>query len=210
MNKQDIVNTIKQEKIVAILRTKLQSEVASVIDAIISSGIKVLEVTSNTPGYSEEIKKARVSYPETLIGVGTVINIEIAKKALEAGAQFLVTPNTNVEVIKFANNNGVPIMVGALTPTEVCVAHENGADVIKLFPACTAGLAYFKAIKAPLDSFEYFAVGGISPGNATEWFNAGASGIGYGCVKRNSDGDLDVSAIKKAATDFIQIAKNQS
>lgn len=209
MNKQDIIDTIKQEKIVAILRTKHQNEVAKVIDIVISSGIKVLEVTSNTPGYIEEIKKARALYPKKLIGVGTVINVEIAKKSLQAGAQFLVTPNTNVEVIKYANKNNTPIFAGALTPTEVCTAHENGADIIKLFPAGSTGIPYFKAIKAPLDGFEYFAVGAISPKNAQEWFNAGASGIGYGCVKRHNDTTIDLLAIKKLAKDFIDIAKKQ-
>lgn len=208
MERKEIVKIIKQEKVVAILRAKKQEDVAPVIETVMSAGITVLEITSNTPGYMEEIAKARLLYPTILIGAGTIINPQIAKKAIEAGAQFLVSPNTNVAVIKIAHENDVPILVGAFTPTEVCVAHENGADVIKLFPAGNLGIPYLEAVKAPLDNIEYFAVGGIDTENMQDWLNAGASGLGYGCVVLDAaTGDVDIEATKETAEKFVNLIK---
>ena len=153
MERIEVVIFIKKEKLVAILRAKRQQDVESVVAEVFSVGINVLEITSNTPGYLEEITKARKAHPNKLIGCGTVINVQIARKAINAGAQFLVTPNTDVEVIQFAHKFNIPILVGALTPTEVCLAHENGADIVKLFPADIFGPSYLKAIMGPFNNF---------------------------------------------------------
>lgn len=208
MNRKDIIAKIKQEKIVAILRTEHQADVEKVVKIVLDTGVNVLEITSNTPGYLEEIAKARTLYPNKIIGVGTAINTTIAEQAISAGAQFLVTPNTNIDVIALGHKHNIPVLMGAMTPSEVCIAHENGADVVKLFPAGAMGLTYFKALRAPLNHIEYFAVGSISPNSVQEWFNAGASGIGYGCIVCNAEtGAIDFKASKELSVDFLNQVK---
>ncbi|WP_396634698.1 bifunctional 4-hydroxy-2-oxoglutarate aldolase/2-dehydro-3-deoxy-phosphogluconate aldolase [Maribacter sp. R86514] len=208
MNRKEIVARIKNEKIVAILRTKNQADVSKVVKIVLETGVNVLEITSNTPGFLEEITNARALYPDKIIGIGTAINVAIAEKAIAAGAQFLVTPNTNVDVIALGHEHNVPVLMGAMTPSEVCIAHENGADVVKLFPAGAMGLNFFKALRAPLDHIDYFAVGGINPNNAADWFKAGASGIGYGCVVNDAKtGMIDFESTKKMSEDFLIKAK---
>ncbi|MEH6513117.1 bifunctional 4-hydroxy-2-oxoglutarate aldolase/2-dehydro-3-deoxy-phosphogluconate aldolase [Maribacter arcticus] len=211
MKRAEIVKIIKKEKIVAIVRMKEQLEVPAFINSLIKGGIKALEITSNTPGFSEEIANARNLYSKfgVLIGAGTVTNIEIAKEAIKAGAQFLVTPNTNIEVIKIAHMHDIPVLMGAVTPTEVCVAIENGADIIKLFPAGSLGINYFKSIKAPLDKIDFFVVGGINLSNIKDWMEAGASGVGLGSVlTQTTIREGDIKPIESTVKKFIQLIQN--
>ncbi|MEH6760100.1 MAG: bifunctional 4-hydroxy-2-oxoglutarate aldolase/2-dehydro-3-deoxy-phosphogluconate aldolase [Maribacter arcticus] len=211
MKRAEIVKIIKKEKIVAIVRMKEQLEVPAFINSLIKGGIKALEITSNTPGFSEEIANARNLHSQSgvLIGAGTVTNIEIAKEAIKAGAQFLVTPNTNIEVIKIAHTHDIPVLMGAVTPTEVCVAIENGADIIKLFPAGSLGINYFKSIKAPLDKIDFFVVGGINLSNIKDWMEAGASGVGLGSVlTQTTIREGDIKPIESTVKKFIQLIQN--
>ncbi|MEH6747489.1 MAG: bifunctional 4-hydroxy-2-oxoglutarate aldolase/2-dehydro-3-deoxy-phosphogluconate aldolase [Maribacter arcticus] len=211
MKRAEIVKIIKKEKIVAIVRMKEQLEVPAFINSLIKGGIKALEITSNTPGFSEEIANARNLYSKfgVLIGAGTVTNIEIAKEAIKAGAQFLVTPNTNIEVIKIAHTHDIPVLMGAVTPTEVCVAIENGADIIKLFPAGSLGINYFKSIKAPLDKIDFFVVGGINLSNIKDWMEAGASGVGLGSVlTQTTIREGYIKPIESTVKKFIQLIQN--
>ncbi|WP_298484688.1 bifunctional 4-hydroxy-2-oxoglutarate aldolase/2-dehydro-3-deoxy-phosphogluconate aldolase [uncultured Maribacter sp.] len=180
MKREEILEIIKDSKIVVVIRMKEQQQVAKVIDALVAGGIKALEVTSNTPGYLEEISKARAKYPNTLIGAGTVTNASKAKDSVNAGAQFLVTPNTNIETIKVAHENNIPVLMGAITPSEISMAAEAGADIVKIFPAGAMGINYFKAVKAPLSDIPLFAVGGIDENSAADWIAAGAEGLGIG------------------------------
>lgn len=204
MTRNEIVNGIENEKLVVVIRLQYQNEVAGVIKNLVEAGIKVLEVTSNTPGFSEEISKARQQYPNILIGAGTVINTEIAEKAVAGGAQFLVTPNTNIAVIKIAHKNNIPVLMGALTPTEVCNAHEAGADFVKLFPADIMGVDYFKSIKAPLNHIKLLAVGGINLENVKAWMEAGAAGIGIGgALTKTVTNTSQLNAVKTRAAQFI-------
>jgi 2-dehydro-3-deoxyphosphogluconate aldolase/(4S)-4-hydroxy-2-oxoglutarate aldolase len=211
MKRAEIVKIIKKEKIVAIVRMKEQIEVPAFINSLINGGIKVLEITSNTPGFSEEIANARSLHSQSgvLIGAGTVTNIEIAKEAIKAGAQFLVTPNTNIEVIKIAHTHDIPVLMGAVTPTEVCVAIENGADIIKLFPAGSLGINYFKSIKAPLNKVDFFVVGGINLSNIKDWMEAGAAGVGLGSVlTQTTIREGDIKPIESTVKKFIQLIQN--
>ena len=208
MKRAEIVKIIKKEKIVAIVRMKEQLEVPIFLNSLINGGIKVLEITSNTPGFSEEIRNARNLYSKSdvLIGAGTITNIEIAKEAIKAGAQFLVTPNTNIDVIKIAHTHDIPVLMGAVTPTEVCVAVENGADIIKLFPAGSLGINYFKSIKAPLDKVDFFVVGGINLSNIKDWMEAGAAGVGLGSVlTQTTKGKSGLEPIESTVKKFIQL-----
>lgn len=208
MTRQDISEVIASEKLVVVIRLQDQKDVAGVIRSLIEGGIKVLEVTSNTPGFEEEITNARKLYPEVLIGAGTVINNEIANLAIKAGAQFLVTPNTSKRVIEVAHNNNVPVLMGALTPTEVCDAAEAGADFVKLFPADIMGVPYFKSIKAPLSHTKLLAVGGIDLEMVKDWFEAEVAGIGIaGALTATVSSNEDLLAVKERAAQFVAEVK---
>lgn len=211
MNKAEIVQILKKERIVAIVRMKKQIEVPGLLKSLINGGIKVLEITSNTPGFSEEMANARNLYSQSgvLIGAGTVTTIEIAREAIKAGAQFLVTPNSNIEVIKIAHTHDIPVLMGAVTPTEICIGIANGADIIKLFPAGSLGINYFKAIKAPLDKIDFFVVGGINLSNVKDWMEAGAAGVGLGSVLTQTiNRESGLESIESIVKKFIQLIQN--
>lgn len=202
MTRSEIISLIEYEKIVAIIRLTTQEDVPEVIRCLVTGGIRVLEVTANTPGYLLEITKARKLYPEVLIGAGTVTNAAIAKGAIASGAQFLVTPNTDVETIKTAHERGIPVLMGALTPTEISLAANHGADMIKLFPAGHFGLGYFKAVKGPLSNLKFLAVGGVNLETMPAWLSAGVLGVGIGSemvrlIKSKKDFDDNVKLIEK-------------
>lgn len=176
--RSNIAQQIKQSQLVAIIRLKQQSDVANVLECLIEGGITSLEITANTPGFCEEIKNARQKYPDALIGAGTVVNASLAKQAIDAGAQFLVTPNTEKSVIEVAHAHGVPVLMGALTPTDIANCINYNADFIKIFPAGSFGIKYFKDLQGPFSGVPLMPVGGVNIDNITDWFEAGAVGVG--------------------------------
>jgi 2-dehydro-3-deoxyphosphogluconate aldolase/(4S)-4-hydroxy-2-oxoglutarate aldolase len=210
MKREEIVAIIKKERAIAIVRTKEQLKIPQLIENLVSGGIRVVEITSNTPGYLEEITKARKLYSDSdiIIGVGTVTNVKIANAAIKSGAQFLVTPNTNTEIIALAHDNNIPVIMGAITPTEICLAVDNGADIIKLFPSGNFGISYFKSIKSPLDTITFFVVGGINLSNIEEWIAAGISGVGIGSALTNVEKDAKgFGNIENSVHKFVKIIK---
>ena len=208
MKREDITTFIKNERLIAIVRTKEQEKVPLIIKSLVLGGIKVIEITSNTPGFLNEITKAKKQYSQSgvLIGAGTIINADIAEEAIESGAQFLVTPNTNIDVLSVANHYNIPVAMGAITPTEICTAIAYGADIIKLFPAGNLGVKYFKSVKSPLDSVCFFAVGGIDFSIIEDWIAAGISGFGLGSALTKAVGG-EGDGIKKNAERFVKIKK---
>lgn len=174
------LNKIIESQLVAIIRLAQQSEIEPVIKCLVEGGITTLEITANTPGYCEEISKARANYPEILVGAGTVINIERANLAIEAGAQFLVTPNTESTIVQLAHSKGIPVLMGALTPTDIAQAIHFNADLIKVFPAGALGVNYFKGLQGPFSNTPLMPVGGVNIDNIEQWFSAGAIGVGVG------------------------------
>jgi 2-dehydro-3-deoxyphosphogluconate aldolase/(4S)-4-hydroxy-2-oxoglutarate aldolase len=131
----------------------------------------------------------------------------LAKKAISGGAQFLVTPNTNKEVAEAGKANGIPVLMGAMTPTEVADALAYGADIIKLFPAGDLGISYFKSLKGPFDTVPFFAVGGVNDDTIRDWFEAGIDGVGLGSslVKSTVKTDADFKRITALAEKFLKI-----
>ncbi len=204
MTRKQVTERILAEKLVVIIRSDDQKKVPLIVEALVSAGVGVLEITSNTPGFEDEIKAARRNYPEVLIGAGTMINREKAEKALKAGAQFLVTPNANEGIAVYAHENNLPVLMGALTPTEIVDAASFGADIVKLFPADLFGVDYLKAVRAPLDNIPMFAVGGIGNENAREWMEAGAAGLGVGGKLTKLNG-LDARGIIDSAQELRAI-----
>ncbi|AWB66243.1 2-dehydro-3-deoxyphosphogluconate aldolase [Saccharobesus litoralis] len=180
IQRQHSAELIRAAKFVAIIRLAKFEEIAPVIECLVAGGIKVLEVTANTPCYLDAIDQARDLYPDVLIGAGTIINLERARLAIAAGAQFLVTPNTKPEIVEYAHQQGVPVLLGALTPTDIIAALDCGADFIKVFPAGSMGIDYFKDLKGPYSDIDLMPVGGVNVDNVQDWFAAGAVGVGVG------------------------------
>ncbi len=143
------------------------------------AGLQAVEVTMNTPGAPEMLRQNMHLVPDgCFLGMGTVCNLQQAKVAIDAGAMFLVTPNTDVDVIIYAKQHGVPIVAGALTPTEVYQAYSAGADMVKVFPC--PGPKYIQDLLGPMQDVPLVAVGGVKQDNLQEFLNAGAVGVGVG------------------------------
>ncbi len=208
--KKDIIDRILAARVISIIRLKEQAAVERAVDALVAGGIQVLEITTNTPGFAEEIEKAQNRHNNVLIGAGTVVTCDLAKQAIAGGARFLVTPNTNKEVVEIGRTNDIPVLMGAMSPTEIADALAYGADIIKLFPAGDLGISYFKSLKGPFDSVPFFAVGGVGESNIADWFEAGIDGVGLGSslVKSSVKTDADFNRITALAEKFIKLTPN--
>ncbi|TXK86102.1 bifunctional 4-hydroxy-2-oxoglutarate aldolase/2-dehydro-3-deoxy-phosphogluconate aldolase [Paenibacillus sp. N3.4] len=181
MNREQGMNQIERTRIIAIVRGVQQSQIAAVADALLKGGVTVMEVTLNTPGALPMIKELQDKFGEHMyIGAGTVLDLEDAKKAVHAGASFLVTPNTDKEVIRWAKNKDIPIFPGAMTPTEIVKAWKAGATAVKIFPSASLGLPYIKELMGPLDHIPMMAVGGVTEENIKQFLQIGCYGLGIG------------------------------
>jgi 2-dehydro-3-deoxyphosphogluconate aldolase / (4S)-4-hydroxy-2-oxoglutarate aldolase len=165
--------------VVGILRGVAPDFFPQLLQASFKAGLQALEVTINTPGAPDMLRQNMHMVPEgCFLGMGTVRNMQEAKFAIDAGAMFLVTPNTDVDVIAYAKQHGVPIVAGALTPTEVYQAWSAGADMVKVFPC--PGPKYIQDLLGPMQDVPLVAVGGVRQDNLQEFLNAGAVGVGVG------------------------------
>ncbi|WP_281890598.1 bifunctional 4-hydroxy-2-oxoglutarate aldolase/2-dehydro-3-deoxy-phosphogluconate aldolase [Paenibacillus sp. YYML68] len=172
---------IEQHKVVAILRNVPPGKLERVLEALVESGVRLAEITLNSPGALEGIASMSKTFEgRLLLGAGTVMNRDQAKQAIEAGAQFLISPHVNEGVIETALEHGVVPMPGAMTPTEIVRAMEAGAPLVKLFPCSSLGPGYVKELLGPLHTCKLIAVGGINESNAADYIRAGAVGVGAG------------------------------
>lgn len=175
------LNVLTQEKLVVIIRVSDPEDIMPIVDYLHEAGVKAVEVTSNTPRYDEYLNKVKESYPSLLVGAGTITSAALAEQAINAGAEFLVTPNTCPDVVRYAHQHDVPVMMGALTPTDIVTALNANADIIKLFPAEPLGTAYLAGLaKGPFLNTTIFPVGGINEKNTKAYIDAGAKGVGVG------------------------------
>ncbi|MCL6267915.1 bifunctional 4-hydroxy-2-oxoglutarate aldolase/2-dehydro-3-deoxy-phosphogluconate aldolase [Flagellimonas myxillae] len=206
MKKKEILHKILAEKAISIVRLKQEKAVSQAVHHLVRGGIKVLEITSNTPNFDLEIRKARSNYSATLIGAGTITTKELAIKAIAAGAQFLVTPNTNETIVTEAKKADIPVVMGAFTPTEIANAVAFGADIVKLFPAANLGVSYYKSLRGPFDNVKFFVVGGIDQDTMQDWFEAGIDGVGIGSALVKSDIQTieDLNTLEQNATRFVE------
>lgn len=166
--------------VIGILRGIDKVFFGELMHASFSMGLRALEVTMNTPGAEEIVASQRHLVPENaFLGMGTVRNVEEARMAQGAGAMFFVTPNLDTQVIEFAVKNQIPIIAGALTPTEVYTAWRAGADMVKVFP-CSAlgGPQYIRQLLGPFDDLKLAAVGGVNAENLRDYFAAGSAAVG--------------------------------
>ena len=209
MTRASLLDQLLATKIIAIIRLSESEPIFELANALHRGGVKAIEVTMGTPNALEQINK--LSQIEGVIpGVGSVIDAKTAKAAIEAGAQFVVTPVSKPDIIKMTHQHDKPIFSGAMTPSEILQAYEWGADVVKLFPAANFGLSYLKAVKAPIPHIPIMATGGITVENATEWIANGAVclGIGTTLVNKKLIADRDFEAITIIAQAIRRAIKN--
>jgi 2-dehydro-3-deoxyphosphogluconate aldolase/(4S)-4-hydroxy-2-oxoglutarate aldolase len=182
MNKEQVLGTIREVGIVPVVRAESADEAARAIDAIRAGGVPVIEITLTVPGAIRLIDDlARRFGDDAVVGAGTVLDPETARACILAGARFVVSPSLNRDTIACCRRYGVPVMPGALTPTEVVTAWEAGADLVKVFP-CSAlgGASYIKALKAPLPQIDLVPTGGVNLQTAADFIKAGAAALGLG------------------------------
>lgn len=182
LDKAEARRWIERVGVVPVVRGTRADSVRKAVDAIIAGGIDVIEVTFTVPGAAGMIRTLVGELGEdVLVGAGTVTGIDSCAAALDAGARFVVGPNTDEEVVRRCNAAGVLVCPGALSPTEVVRAVEAGADVVKIFPAGNlGGPAYIKALRGPLPDVAFIPTGGVNLSNAGDYIRAGAVAVGVG------------------------------
>jgi 2-dehydro-3-deoxyphosphogluconate aldolase/(4S)-4-hydroxy-2-oxoglutarate aldolase len=181
MQKAEVLNTLREIGLVPVLRAESEEQALALATAVAAGGVNVLEVTMTVPGAFRVMRRLAKELPSILIGAGTVLDAETARLCILEGAEFVVSPALKIATIEMCHRYGVPVIPGALTPTEILTAWEAGADVVKVFPASSMGGAkYLKSIKAPLPQIELIPTGGVSLATAAELLEAGALALGVG------------------------------
>ena len=176
-----ILNKIINNKVIAVIRSTTSDDLSPFIDVIVESGINSIEITLTTPNALSIIKQLKRNYKSSiLLGAGTVTDLDSAKKSLDAGAEFIVSPIYNIEVINYLKKNRFPIISGAFSPTEIYNSYHAGVDMIKIFPANLLGLENFKSIQGIMPNLLLMPTGGLTSKNARNWLDAGADVLGIG------------------------------
>ncbi len=185
MNRQEVINEIKDKKIMIVVRGIYDDELLKLATALQAGGVKCFEITydqtdpNTLARITENIQMLQEHFQDKLLlGVGTVLTPEQVKNAKIAGAKFIVSPNYNEEVVKTTIEEGLVSIPGCMTPSEICAADEAGADFIKLFPAGTLGIKYCKDIYAPLHHVRYLATVGVTEETFKEYLEIGFTGAG--------------------------------
>jgi len=181
MTKAEVLAEIRRVGLVPVLRAESEAQAMALSSAIADGGVTCLEVTMTVPGAVGVIARLAKERPEILLGAGTVLDVESAKRCLDAGAQFIVSPAFDEQTVAHCRKHEIAVLPGALTPTEVIRAWNAGADVVKIFPASAMGGAkYLTALKAPLPQIAMIPTGGVSLATARDFLEAGAYALGVG------------------------------
>lgn len=208
MNFEHVLN---ETGIIAIVRGVPTNSIYNVVDALKKGGIKLIEVTVDTDNACKTIEELRYKYDNDLfVGAGTVLDKDKAKDVINSGAQFILSPNVNIEVIETTKQYGVISIPGALTPSEISMAFQYGADIVKLFPANLLGTGYMKAIREPLPNIPLLPTGGINKNNVKEFIQAGAIGVGVGgslVIRKVAFDKIDLLEIEENAKVFVHLIK---
>src|SRR5208337_2853478 len=210
-SKEKALGLIREVGLVPIVRAPSPEDALLAAEAIIVGNIGILEITMTVPNALHVMEKVADKFGDkVLLGAGTILDPETARAALLAGAQFIVTPSLNLQVIELARRYSKPIMPGALTPTEIVTAWQAGADIVKIFPCGpVGGPKYIKALKGPFPQIEFIPTGGVNLETAPEFIKAGASAVAVGGelvdAKLLREGKLDV--IAENARKYVEVVR---
>jgi 2-dehydro-3-deoxyphosphogluconate aldolase/(4S)-4-hydroxy-2-oxoglutarate aldolase len=181
VRRDEVLDTILATKVIAVIRMSDAGKLTRVVEAIRKGGVRAIEIKMTVPSALEIIAEMAGRKPAgTLIGAGTVLDAPTAEKVIRAGAEFVVSPITNLSLIAACRRNDTFVAPGALSPTEIMVAWENGADVVKVFPATSVGPAYFRDLRGPLPQVRLMPTGGVNLENAREFIRSGACCVAVG------------------------------
>ena len=208
--RDQIVKRMEEAGLVAIIRADSSAGLVETCRALAAGGVTVSEVTMTTPGALEAIAAASEELGERcLIGVGSVLDGVTARRAVQAGAEFVVSPVFKREVIEASHTMGKPVLAGCLTPTEMLAATEAGADVIKVFPANHFGPRYFRDVLAPMPHLKLTPTGGVDLATVGAWFEAGAAclGVGSALVRKDLIAAGDWAGLTDLARQFVAAVK---
>ena len=208
MNKSAILARLKSEKVIALIRADSSASLLDCARALSAGGLNCIELTMTTPGAIELCAQVARELPQVLLGLGTVLDADTARRGIAAGAKFIVTPCVRPEVIKACRELDVPVLGGALTPTEVYTSWELGVDVVKIFPAEYFGPAYIKSVKAPFPKIEVMPTGGVTPETVSEFLKNGAfaTAAGSALILPGALKAKDWPAITARAREFVAAA----
>ncbi len=201
------VRQFRKQPIMGIVRGIELGQVGPMVEAVVASGLKTLEITMNTEDAARIIRKARkVAEKRLVLGAGTVLDMDSLKLALDCGATFIVMPVLIQEVLKYCVKNKIPAFPGALTPQEIYRAWKEGATMVKVFPAKCFGPEYFREIKGPLSDIELLACAGVTAQNMREYFSCGASAVAFGAsvFKKEWLGQGDCRGMVAAIKAYLQ------
>lgn len=208
MKREKILEEILKRKSVAVIRLKEADKLKKVIEALALGGVSVAEITMTVPNAIGLIRQVTQELSvDIIVGVGSVLNADVAKQAIEAGAKYVVSPIFKKEIIDAAHEYDVPAMPGCFTPTEILTAYEYGADVVKVFPADVLGMAFFKGILAPMPHLKLMPTGGVSLTNAGDWIKAGAVAVGIGSALLDKEA-IDNENYSKLTANAKQITES--
>jgi 2-dehydro-3-deoxyphosphogluconate aldolase / (4S)-4-hydroxy-2-oxoglutarate aldolase len=181
MNQATIIDRIHEIGIIPVIRAENSSQALFAVRAIAEGGIPISEITMTVPGALEAIRASRRAHNDSvLIGAGTVLNVEMARACLDAGAQFLISPGVDDEILRLAADQKFLFIPGAMTPTEIMGACAHGAELIKLFPANQGGPSFLKTLRGPFPDIRFIPTGGVTLNNLADFFAAGAFAVGVG------------------------------
>lgn len=206
--KEKHLSRVLDSGIVAVIRASSGELLADVAQALLAGGVEVMEITFTVPTAVRVLETvAQRMGDRVLLGAGTVLDAETARAAMLAGAEFIVSPNTNLDVIRLCRRYGKLIMPGALTPTEVVTAWEAGADIVKIFPSEITGPKYLKALHGPLPQVRLMPTGGVDLNTAAEFLRCGACvlGVGGSLVEKKAVETGNLERIESLARQFVQI-----
>jgi 2-dehydro-3-deoxyphosphogluconate aldolase / (4S)-4-hydroxy-2-oxoglutarate aldolase len=204
------LDRVLDRKIVAVIRAESPDLLVDVAEALLAGGVEVMEVTFTVPRAARVIEKVADKLgSRILLGAGTVLDTETARAAFLAGAEFIVSPAVNVEVIEVCRRYSKLVMPGAFTPTEVVTAWQAGADIVKVFPSDLVGPKYLKLLHGPLPHIRLMPTGGVNLDTASEFLKAGACALGIGgsLVEAKAVAAGDMKRIESLAKQFVDVVE---
>lgn len=210
-SKAEIIEWLLEPGIIAVVRAQRIEQVLPLSEALLAGGVRAIEITTTTPNAVAAIAQAKKQLGDRgLFGIGTVLDVATCRDALEAGAEFVVSPVGLRELVPIGQTAGKPVMLGAYTPSEAQAVHESGADFVKIFPADTLGPAYIKALRAPLPHLRIVPTGGVELNNAADFLKAGCAALGVGgsLVSATILQEADWPELTRRAAAFVAAAKS--
>jgi 2-dehydro-3-deoxyphosphogluconate aldolase/(4S)-4-hydroxy-2-oxoglutarate aldolase len=210
MSKETQLRQVLECGVVAVVRSPDSRQLVEVARALADGGVTAVEITMTVPNALDVVRQVRQALGDRLLlGAGTILDPETARAALLAGAEYLVAPTVNLEVIRLCQRYDKLVMPGAFTPTEILTAWEAGADVVKVFPADVLGPAFFKAVRAPLPQVRLMPTGGVDLKTAADFLRAGACCLGVGgqLVEPKAVAEGHFDRIRELARQYVAIVK---